>query len=229
MLVNKNQQARTAPLLLSGTLILILRCLPIPPPHDLYMAWVLNDIGRAAFECALSFAFLRYVLYVDLKIKVVVAAFFGYSISDLIICTLWYALHLQGYFIAASLQFAFISFTSLVYWLRSYNQESDQIDNDAIYCLRRKPKSPQDLLISLCAMRGVYGAYVIVQNKNAYMFKSGSLVKFPAEKLSIENYHVTKGKIRHDMNLDSCVGMSWELFGNNCITVLGRYWGRYGR
>lgn len=229
MLANKNQQARTAPLLLLGTLILTLRHLPIPLPHDGHMAWVVNDIYRAAFECALSFAFLRYVLYVDLKIKVVVAALFGYSIADLIVCVIWYTFHLHNYFVASSLQFIVVIGTSAIYWLRSYDQESDSIDDDSIYCLRRKPKSAQDLLISMCAFRGSYGAYVIVQNGLAYMFKGGELVRFPAGRLTIENYHVTKGKTRKDMNLDAAVGTKWELFGNNCITLLGRYWGRYGR
>ncbi|CAB5155672.1 hypothetical protein UFOVP150_22 [uncultured Caudovirales phage] len=229
MLANKNQPARTAPLLLLGTLILTLRLLPIPLPHDGYMAWVVNDIYRAAFECALSFAFLRYVLYVDLKIKVVVAALFGYSLADLMVCFIWYTLHLHHYLLASSVQFIVVLATSVIYWMRSYDQESDVIDDDAIYCLRRKPKSAQDLLISMCAFRGSYGAYVIVQNKLAYMFKGGDLVRFPADRLTMHNYHVTKGKIRKDMNLDSYVGTKWELLGSNCITLLGRYWGRYGR
>lgn len=196
---------------------------------DVNIVWQFNDIARAAFSCGLSYAFLRYISYLDLKLKCIAAIFFGYSVADLLICLIYYKYNIGGYLLATSIQITSMIVTFIIYWFRSYVAHSDTIDDDSIYCLRRKPNSKQDFFISLLGCFGPYGAYVIVQNRQAYLFRNGKLQKVELSKLSLDRYHITKGKLRPDMNLDSKVGIQWELFGNNCITILGRYWSRYGR
>lgn len=190
--------------------------------------WYLNDVGRAAFTSVLSFAFLKYISYRDLKLKCIVAAFFGFSVADLLICIIWYAFDLYGYVSAILIQAALMCVMFMLYWFRSYDQVSDKIDDDSIYCLRRKPSSMQDFAISLVGSFGAYGGYVIVQNKIAYLFRDGELIKIKYDSLNLDKYHITKGKLVSGVTLDEYVGMKWGLFGDNCVTILGNYWARYG-
>lgn len=223
-----NRYSQTLRIALYAMLILISHRLTVAL-LDASWVWKLNDIGRAAFVCALSFSFLHYISYRDLKLKCVVAAFFGYSLADLIVCIIWYTLDFRGYFLVLSIQSVLMIFTFMLYWFRSYKQKSDAIEDESIYCLRRVPSCRQDFLIALAGSFGSYGGYAIAHKNKVYIFKGGYLRSFNLDGFDLGKYHVTKGRRRDDVSLDGFVGTKWKLLGNNCITILGRFWGRYGR
>lgn len=191
-------------------------------------AWVASDLLRALFGVCLSYAVVQFVDWRDLRWKCLCAAIFGFCVADLIVCCLWYLLKIGGFKLAATIESVlFIGFAAL-YWVRSYDEKSDYIDDDSVYCLRRKPHVFQDFLIALAGCFGAYGGYAVCVEKQVYMFHRGKLRQYDVENINTEKYHVTKGGKGKKESLESMVNMPWSL-SINCLTLLRGFWKSHRR
>jgi hypothetical protein len=154
------------------------------------------------------------------------AALCGYYVSDAIVCATWYAWSFPTPIITAVIQGGSFIAAASYYWRRSYDQPSDQLESDYLYCVRHIPSNTQDFMISLSGIYGPNGAYSLYANGYLYKFSNGYLVRRKVSTLPAISYHVTRGdKLDPDLiaRLDGMIGMRWSL-NKNCLTVLGRIW-----
>lgn len=192
------------------------------------LAWVASEFVRALFGVFLSYAVLQFVDWRDLKWKCLCAAIFGFCVADLIVCILWYEFKIGGFKLAATIESVlFIGFAAL-YWVRSYDEKSDTINDDCVYCLRRKPSEFQDFFIALAGCFGAYGGYAVCVEKKVYMFHRGKLRQYDVENINTEKYHVTKGGKGKKEVLESMVNMPLS-FSINCLTLLRGFWKSHER
>lgn len=191
------------------------------------IAWIINDILRAASFTALSFFAVSLISYSNLRLKCLMAAVAGWASADLLQCLIWYSTGWGGYWIATAMEATGFIVMAAIYWRRSYDQPSAIPEPGHIYCLRNRPNTVQDFLIALCGFFGPWGSYAIYCNGHIYQFRNGYLIKTRATNNLHLRYHCSIGAAlkSSDVNiLDNMVGQKWALAGNNCITSLGKFW-----
>lgn len=189
------------------------------------MVWRLHDITLSACFAFAALWALQLVPYASLRLKCAAAVVAGAAVVDLLCVVLsipgyWYWLVAQ---VVAGIGLA--SF----YFLRSYDQPSDPIDDAHLFCLRSKPESLQDFLIAMLGVYGPSGGYSLYANGIIYRYRRGELVAKTCAGIPPLRYHVTRGKpITGAMirELKFLVGSKWSL-RNNCLTVLGPLWRKH--
>lgn len=195
---------------------------------DLWRAFdVMRAIGMA---CALG-AVLHLLPWAHLRLKCFVAALVGYYMADAALCAAWYWAAWPSPMWQLFAQGGAFGALGAWYWWRSYDQPSDTLDYDHVFCLRRRPRSAQDLLVSMLGCFGPQGTYAIYAAGVVYHFHRGKLVATPYQSRSFTGYVATKGRplqMSHIMALDALRGVKWSPF-TNCITVLGAFWRKHGR
>lgn len=189
------------------------------------VVWRIHDITLSA---ALAFAALwalQLVSYRDLRIKCAAAAIFGLAASDAVMV----AVTVPGYWYWIVIQLIAGTAMVLFYLFRSYDQPSDPLDGEHIFCLRAKPLALQDLLISMTGIFGSNGGYAIYAGGTLYQYRRGRLVAQSIDRLPPSRYHVTRGALVTESmisELQHVVGSRWT-WRHNCLTVLGPIWSRY--
>ena len=192
-------------------------------PDD--MVWRLHDVTLSAcFACAALWA-VQLVPYASLRIKCAGAVVAGAAVVDLSCVVL--SLPGYWYWLVAQL-FAGIGLASF-YFLRSYDQPSDDLDDDHLFCLRAKPESLQDFLIAMLGLYGPNGGYSLYADGVLYRYQRGELVAKSYRSLPLIRYQVTRGRPVTDSmirELQFLVGSKWSL-RQNCLTVLGPLWRKH--
>lgn len=191
--------------------------------------WYANDVLRAVGMSATLALCATLTPWRMLRLKCLLAALCGYYISDAIVCATWYAWNFPSPIAALIVQGLGFFGAAAYYWWRSYDQPSDSIDGDHLYCLRTKPADIQDFLISLIGIYGPNGGYGFYANGRIYRYRRGWMVAQSIDLLPLERYHVQRGArltpaILDDLN--ALVGKRWT-WSRNCLTVLGPVWRRY--
>lgn len=202
--------------------LVLLHLVPVLPDGE--WLWKINDSVRALSFAVIATCMISLVPWRALKEKCLVAAIAGYGWADFLSCLLWYGLDLDWFWLSTILQAGgFLYFFSL-YWWRSYKQPSAHIMDDNVYVLRRYPRSLQDFLIALLPTTAPYGGYAICVEKSVFMFRHGVLVCLDAADVPLERYHVVRGKEGKKSDFEDLLGVRWELWGYNCMSVLRDYW-----
>jgi len=194
--------------------------------------WAANDSLRALGYAALAAWVLAQVPWSNLRAKCLTAAILGYAAADVLVCLLWYGWHLGGYRFACTLQLIGFGGAAAFYWWRSYRVGDERPGPDHIYCLRHRPAHWRDLAISMLGFFGPSGGYAIYCDGWVYKFRKGKLIRVPYDERSFLSYHSVRGapaERKYAIALDAMVGKTWRVFGSNCLTTLGSFWGRYGR
>lgn len=214
--------------MLASLLRLLLPHLPgLSPVSVWYAADVLRPLGMAAALAAV----LHLLPWSQLRLCCIVAALVGHHVADAALCAAWYWGAKADPYVWFALQGAASVALGAWYWRRSYDQPSDTLDYDHVFCLRRRPRSAQDLLVSMLGCFGPQGTYAIYAAGVVYHFHRGKLVTTPHQSRSFADYVATKGRtlqMSHIMALDALRGVKWSPF-TNCITVLGAFWRKHGR
>lgn len=225
-LLIKNRRQTSISLWLVIWAILLQRLLPLllrGSPD----AWVINDVARSISYVTLSFYVASIVPYSELRIKCIMAAIFGYSVADLLSVVLFYWIHPITYIVVNIIQAQFVVFMIILYAVRSYHQASFTPEPSRIYCIRKKPKSLQGLIIAMFGSLGAQAGYSIYCNGNVYKFTNGVLERVKYTASMITDCHVSKGgeyRFSREAALNKMVGAKWSLFGKSCITTLARFW-----
>jgi len=194
--------------------------------------WYVTDLSRSVAYLTLAGYLLAVTPYDPLRTKCLVAAIFGWAAVDLAVCVTWYGFGLGGYWFANAAQAVGVVIGALFYWFRSYRTPSAIPEPGRIYCLRHSPRSPQDLILALAGLFGPYGGYAIYCRGRVYQFRRGLMTSSLFVSSVYVAYHCSEGSIatdRHAGQLDAMVGQKWQLFGSNCVTLLGRFWANDGR
>lgn len=218
-------------LLVTLCLLVVARAIPNLPVTKPTL-WILADLSRSASYLALAGYLLSITPYQPLRTKCIIAAVFGWAAVDLSTCLLWYGFGLGGYWFVNAAQVIGVAIGAAFYWFRSYHSPSAMPEPGHIYCLRHRPKSPQDLLLALLGLFGPYGGYAIYCDGKVYQFRHGIMTSAPFVTSHYVEYHCTKGAPVtgcHAAQLNGMVGWRWHWFGANCITLLGRFWAKHGR
>lgn len=203
--------------------------LPVLPAVATDFIWYASDILRAVGMAATLGLCATLTPWHMLRLKCFLAALCGYYISDIGLCVSWYAWRFPSPIAMAMFQGSGFLVAAIYYWRRSYDQPSDEIEPGYLYCLRAKPVTTQDFLISLAGIFGVGGGYSLYTNGKLYRYKRGWLVAQKIDRLPLERYHVQRGaKVTPELmaELNQLVGMNWSL-RRNCLTVLGPFWRRH--
>ena len=211
--------------------ILLILALPrlialLHPSHG--ANWIATEYGHTLALTLLAFWLVQTIPYRDLRAKCFAAAILGYCLSDCIIGAVWYLTTWRGYAVAATVQLIALVGLATLYWLRSYDQPSDPIVDDHVYCLRKKPTRVQDFIISLAGCFGSNGAYAICCQRRVYLFRHGVLVSLSVGRLDLSAYQVIRGGVADDDALKSNLGVAWKFLGPNCLTTLRRFWAEHG-
>jgi hypothetical protein len=204
----------------------LLALLPDPTAD---FAWYITDVLRAVGMSASLALCATLTPWRMLRLKCLLAALCGYYISDAIVCATWYAWHFPSPMAMVVVQGIGFIAAAGYYWCRSYEQPSDPIEDGYLYCLRAKPASIQDFLISLIGIYGPNGGCSLYANGHLYKFSYGHLVRRKVPSLPVISYHVVRGDKADTAiiaRLDSLIGMKWSL-NKNCLTVLGRIWRKH--
>lgn len=221
-----------ARLILFVTVLLVLRhLLALLPAWAVDWQWYGSEILRACGMASAIALVTHLVPWSQLRVKCMAAALCGYYIADTVLCAVWYAWGAFSPVLQAIIQGSAFGAAGLWYAWRSYDQDSDTIDLDHVFCLRRKPKTMQDFLLSLAGIFGTQGTYAIYASGNVYHFHHGVLVSTKYDQRRFCDYVAIKGRtiqMSHVMALDSMRGVKWSLL-HNCVTTLGAFWRKYGR
>lgn len=203
--------------------------LPLLPELVSSFVWQINDVLRAVGMSATLALCATLTPWRMLRLKCLLAALCGYYLSDVIICTTWYAWGFPSPVIAAITQGIIFAGIAAFYWWRSYAQPSDPLEDGYLYSVRHIPANSQDFLISLFGIYGPDGAYALYANGYLYKFSAGRMVRRKVLSLPAISYHVTRGDRLSNSTismLDNLIGMKWSI-NRNCLTVLGRIWSRH--
>lgn len=229
---SSNRQSLLPRLVLAVMLVCLARLLlPLLPGLSVADAWRVADVLRPLGMAASLAAVLHLLPWSQLRLCCIVAALIGYHVADAALCAAWYAGAKADPYVWLVLQGAASVALGAWYWWRSYDQPSDTLDYDHVFCLRRRPRSLQDLLVSMLGCFGPQGTYAIYAAGVVYHFHPGKLVATPYQSRSFAGYVATKGRplqMSHIMALDALRGVKWSPF-TNCITVLGAFWRKHGR
>lgn len=203
--------------------------LPLLPDQDGSFVWQANDVLRAVGMSSALGLCVTLTPWRMLRIKCLLAAFCGYYLSDIALCSLWYAYGFPSPMAILIVQGVAFVVSGAYYWLRSYDVPSDPLMHGYLYSVRHIPANAQDLLISMSGLYGPDGGYSLYANGYLYKFSGGRLVRRKVSSLPAISYHVTRGDKADDAlvsRLDSMVGMRWTL-KENCLTTLGRIWRKH--
>lgn len=219
-------------LVLAVTLVSLARLLlPLLPGLSAADTYQIADVLRPLGLAAALAAVLHLLPWAQLRLCCVVAALVGYHVADAALCAAWYWGAKADPYLWVALQLAASAALGAFYWWRSYDQPSDPLDYDHVFCLRKRPDSPQDLVLSMSGCFGPQGAYAIYAAGVVYHFHRGKLIATPYQSRSFTRYVATRGRplqMEHIMALDALRGVKWSPF-TNCITVLGAFWRKHGR
>lgn len=203
--------------------------LPVLLELETSVVWKIADVFRAIGMAAALGLCATLTPWHMLRLKCFLAALCGYYISDIGLCVSWYAWRFPSPVSMALVQGSGFLVAAVYYWYRSYDQPSDTIEPGYLYCLRTKPASIQDFLISLIGIYGPDGGYAFYADGKLYRYRRGWVVAQQMDRLPVERYHVQRGArltpaILDDLN--KLVGKRWT-WSRNCLTVLGPLWRRY--
>lgn len=189
------------------------------------MVWRWHDVTLSACFAFAALWAVQLVPYASLRIKCSAAVAAGAAVVDLVCVAL--SMHGYWYWLVAQ-AVAGIGLASF-YFLRSYDQPSDPIDDAHLFCLRSKPESLQDFLIAMLGVYGPNGGYSLYANGTIYRYRHGELVAKTCAGIPPIRYNVTRGApITSAMilELQFLVGSKWS-HRNNCLTVLGPIWSKH--
>lgn len=219
-------------LLLSVTVLLLLRHLLALLPAPASWQWQVADVMRAMGMAATLALVAQLIPWNQLRYKCFAAALCGYYVADAVLCAIWYGWGAFSPLLQAVVQGVAFGLAGIWYAWRSYDQPSDPLNYDHVFCLRKRPESLQDFLISLLGCFGSQGAYAIYAGGTVYHFRHGVLVAtiydgraFGAKYIATRGRHL---QMSHIMALDALRGVKWSPL-TNCITVLGAFWRKHGR
>jgi len=191
--------------------------------------WPVTDTIKTTTFLVGMWWFLSFINYSNIKTKCFVAAMCGYLTADLICCIAWYVFSIRLFLFFYVIRFSLFILFGLFYAFRSYDSHSDKITDNNVYCLRIKPNNLQDFLISLSGIFGSNGGYAICCNRKVYHFRHGKLCVDNLNIVDESKYHITKGGVGDDKELQSLLNTKWRLFGPNCLTILRSFWGKHAR
>jgi hypothetical protein len=193
-------------------------------PDDL--VWRLHDISITLCFAIAAYLVAELVPYSRLREKCVAAMISGAAMGDFI-CV---ALEAPGYWYVILLQSVMAVAYACVYFIRSYETSHEPVSKDGhIYCLRAKPNSIQDLIISMLGVYGPNGGYSLYCDGILYRYRRGVMVRSKVDPLPSYRYHVTRGAKATDQvkkELEALIGSPWT-WRKNCLTVLGPIWRRH--
>lgn len=214
------------------TALLLLRHLLALLPAPASWQWQVADVMRAMGMAATLALVAQLIPWHQLRHKCLAAALCGYYVADTVLCAIWYAWGAFSPTLQAIVQGLSFGLSGIWYVWRSYEQPSDNLDNDHVFCLRKRPDSLQDFLVSMSCFFGAQGAYAIYAGGTVYHFRHGVLIaSIYDERAFGKKYIATRGRhlqMSHIMALDSMRGVKWSIL-TNCITVLGAFWRKHGR
>lgn len=199
------------------------RLVNVLAPDDL--VWRLHDVTLSACFALAALWALQLVPYRNLLCKCMAALIVGLAWVDLA-CVL---LNAPGYWYWLAAQLAAGVTLASVYFWRSYDQDSDEVESGYLYCLRTRPNSMQDFLIAMLGIYGSNGGYALFANGKLYRYRRGQLCRQKLDRVPLCRYHITRGaRITPAMidELDSLIGERWT-WQRNCLTVLGPLWSKY--
>lgn len=203
--------------------------LPVLLELEASIVWEIADVLRAIGMSATLGLCATLTPWRMLRLKCFLAALCGYYISDIGLCISWYAWQFPSATVMAIIQGSGFSVAAIYYWYRSYDQPSDAIESGYLYCLRTRPQSIQDFLISIIGVYGANGGYAFYAGGKIYRYRHGWMVTQQIDRLPLERYHIQRGArltpvILDDLN--ALIGKRWT-WRRNCLTVLGPLWRRY--
>ena len=227
--MHKNLLAR---LLAFVTALLVLRhLLALLPAWAVNWQWYGSEVLRAMGMAATLALVTQLVPWSQLRIKCFAAALCGYYVADAVLCAIWYGFGDFSPVLQAIIQGAAFGLGGLWYVWRSYDQQSEALNNEHVFCLRRKPRSAQDFALSLAGCFGTQGTYAIYAAGWVYHFHHGRLVASQYDQRKFSDYVAIKGRplqLSHLTALRELCGVKWSPL-NNCVTTLGAFWRKYGR
>jgi hypothetical protein len=209
-------------LILTLAFPLLIRLLHPETPSE----WMLNDMARSVNFAILAGWCLSVIPYIRLREKCIAAAVMGYAVADVFIHAFWYALAWRNYLLAILIQTLCMVGMAIWYIVRSYDDDGQSPEIGHVYCLRKRPTSPQDFVIALFSR---YGSYAIYCNGDVYRFRHGALTRSPFDPRLYSGWHMTRGWRRRDIDvseLNALVGLKWGGIRHNCLTILGAFWWR---
>lgn len=219
-------------LVLCVTLVCLARLLlPLLPGLSPAEEWHVADVLRAIGMAFALGAVLHLLPWARLRLVCIVSAIVGFYVADAVLCAMWYWGGRTDPITWLLLQSLAGAALAALYLWRSYSQPSDTLDQDHVFCLRRRPQSAQDLALSLMGCFGAQGTYAIYAAGHVYHFRKGVLRATVYDPRYFNDYVITKGRplqIRHIVALDNMRGVKWSPL-KNCVTLLGTFWRRHGR
>ena len=182
-------------------------------------AWYAEDLKQRGTIAALSWLVVQLIPYRQLAFKSIAALAACYFTADVITWPLWLwygALYDITPWITAGVCVCL----GLWYYFRSYFWPSDAIKPDTVYLVRKRPDSPQDLLLAMLGRQPLGGVSVLIDS-TLWQFKHGVLVRRQA--IPCRSKYVIMAVRQADAATISALtdleGTKWTL-AHNCITTL---------
>lgn len=182
-------------------------------------AWYLEDIKQRGTIAALCWVVCMLIMYRNLAFKSIAALAACYFTADVITWPLWlWAPSL--YDITPFFTSAVAAVLALWYWCRSYYVPSDDVLPGTVYLVRKRPDSPQDLLLAMIGRKPLGGVSVMI-NGDIWGFRHGVLLRTHAmpSRLKYVIMAVRPADQATVATLTALEGTRWTLT-HNCVTVL---------
>lgn len=215
--------------LITATVALMLNRLTNGLVDDVKMIWYLHDAAQTVALFGASLAALELIPFRHLMMKCVAAALTASMAFDCVWLWAHYVLGVHGYLAYSAIQAVAVISAVFLYVSRSYNEPSDALDEEHVFCLRQRPHDAQGLIISMLGMFGPYAGYALYANGILYAYHEGTLTARNIDEKLLKSYHVTRGRKvtpAFHQEMSKWVGSQWTL-QRNCLTLLRRIWGQY--
>lgn len=194
------------------------------------LVWWLHDLTLAfCFASACSVA-TQFTPYDHLRMKCIAAAVMAMAWLECAYLVGWHAFGLRWYQWFVVVQGASGLLAIAFYWRRSYDQVSDPLDNDHLFCLRRRPANLQDFLIAAAGCYGAAGGFALYASGALYCYRRGRLQRVKTNHLALSGYQVIRGARLSAGVIDELESAAdrapyWSV-RHNCLTVLAPIWER---
>lgn len=182
-------------------------------------AWYFEDIKQRGTIAALAWCMTMLCSYRQLPLKCLSALTSCYSTADVVTWPVWMWWP-AVYDITPLFTTAVAASLAVWYYRRSYRWPSDPICTGWVYVVRRKPSSPQDLLLAMTGRQPLGGVSVLADGC-VWGFRHGVVSRHTG--IPDGSKYVIMRTKRADeatiQTLKALEGSRWSLT-HNCMTVL---------
>ena len=182
-------------------------------------AWYFEDIKQRGTIAALAWCVAMLITYRQLAFKCISALTACYFTADVITWPVWMWWP-EAYDVTPLFTTLTAASLSVWYYCRSYRWPSDTPEQGWVYVVRRKPSSPQDLLLAMIGRRPLGGVSVLV-DEQVWGFRHGVLtcrsgIPDGSKYVIMRTKRANEATIQ---TLKALEGSRWSLT-HNCMTVL---------